>query len=103
MSPEQCAKSKSVDFSTDLFSRGCVLYHASTGVLPFPGKFPVDVMIAVRTIEPKPIKEVEPALPVPFCNLVMTLLSKTPAGRRTSALAVRDVLRQMRALLQPSP
>jgi serine/threonine protein kinase len=96
MAPEQ-ANGDEVDHRSDLFSLGCVLYRASTGVQPFPGQFAVDVVAAVRTIDPKPPRALDPTLPPSFSDLVMALLCKDPAGRPQSARAVRDALRELRA------
>jgi serine/threonine protein kinase len=97
MAPEQ-ANGDEVDHRSDLFSLGCVLYRASTGVQPFPGQFAVDVVAAVRTLDPKPPRELDPALPPSFSDLVMGLLCKDPAGRPQTARAVRDTLRDLRAV-----
>jgi serine/threonine protein kinase len=96
MAPEQ-ANGDEVDHRSDLFSLGCVLYRASTGVQPFPGQFAVDVVAAVRTLEPKAPRALDPTLPPSFSDLVMALLCKDPAGRPQSAREVRDALRDLRA------
>jgi eukaryotic-like serine/threonine-protein kinase len=101
MAPEQ-ANGDEVDHRSDLFSLGCVLYRASTGVQPFPGQFAVDVVAAVRTLDPKPPRGLDPTLPPSFSDLVMALLCKDPAGRPQSALAVRDTLHEMRAVVAGS-
>jgi serine/threonine protein kinase len=98
MAPEQ-ANGDEVDHRSDLFSLGCVLYRASTGVQPFPGQFAVDVVAAVRTLDPKPPRELDPTLPPSFSDLVMALLSKSPDGRPQSALLVRDTLRELRSVM----
>jgi serine/threonine protein kinase len=105
MAPEQ-ANGDEVDNRSDLFSLGCVLYRASTGLQPFPGQFAVDVVAAVRTLDPKPPRALDPSLPPSFSDLVMALLSKDPAGRPASALAVRDALKDIEkggAAAKPRP
>ncbi len=96
MAPEQ-ANGEEIDHRSDLFSLGCVLYRASTGMPPFPGQFAVDVVAAVRTLDPKPPRGLDPTLPPSFSDLVMALLSKDPARRPQSAAEVRDALRDLRA------
>jgi serine/threonine protein kinase len=95
MAPEQ-ANGDEVDHRSDLFSLGCVLYRASTGLQPFPGQFAVDVVAAVRTLDPKPPRGIDPSLPPSFSDLVMALLSKDPARRPQSAQEVRDALKAIR-------
>jgi serine/threonine protein kinase len=95
MAPEQ-ANGDEVDHRSDLFSLGCVLYRASTGLQPFPGQFAVDVVAAVRTLDPKPPRGLDPMLPPSFSDLVMALLSKDPAKRPQTALEVRDALKAIR-------
>jgi serine/threonine protein kinase len=95
MAPEQ-ANGDEVDHRSDLFSLGCVLYRASTGLQPFPGQFAVDVVAAVRTLDPKPPRGIDPSLPPSFSDLVMALLSKDPGRRPQTALEVRDALKAIR-------
>ena len=95
MAPEQ-ANGDEVDHRSDLFSLGCVLYRASTGLQPFPGQFAVDVVAAVRTLDPKPPRGLDPSLPPSFSDLVMALLSKDPARRPQTALEVRNALKAIR-------
>jgi serine/threonine protein kinase len=96
MAPEQ-ANGDEVDHRSDLFSLGCVLYRASTGLQPFDGQFQQDLLAAVRTVDPKPPRGIDPSLPPSFSELVMALLSKEPARRPQTALEARDSLTAIRA------
>jgi len=91
MSPEQAINS-AVDERSDLFSLGVVLYHASSGRLPFAADSPLVVLNQVRSSEPRPLRLVNPALPEWFCALVDRLLEKDPARRTASAAEVADCL-----------
>ncbi len=92
MSPEQSG-GKAVDHRADLFSLGCVLYQTATGVSPFQSSDPVTTLIAVATEQPRPLREIDPAIPAELDDLVMRLLAKDPANRPSSAGYVVESLR----------
>ncbi|MCA9127074.1 MAG: protein kinase [Planctomycetales bacterium] len=95
MSPEQ-AEGEKVDFRSDLFSLGSVLYHALTGQPPFGGQSLTSTLIAVVKCDPKPIEELRSDCPTEVADLIMRLLSKDPEERPQSAEEVAD---QFQALL----
>ena len=53
LSPEQ-ARGRPVDFRSDQFSFGCVLYEMAAGKRPFQGKDPVEILSAIVREEPVP-------------------------------------------------
>jgi serine/threonine protein kinase len=69
MSPEQAA-GKQVDFTTDQFSFGTILYEMATGKQPFDRDTPVQTMASIITEEPEPILRLNPQLP-PALHLVI--------------------------------
>ncbi len=100
MSPEQ-AQSEAVDFHSDLFSLGCVLYRMTTGMQPFQGKNVVSLLAAVTNKDPQPPCEINPDIPPAFNRLILQLLAKKPADRPESAAAVAESLTELEQ--QPSP
>ncbi len=84
MSPEQAA-GESVDFRTDYFSLGVVLYQAASGKLPFHGDSPYVILDQIRSADPKPLRDLNPQLPEWFCSVVHQLLEKNPENRFGSA------------------
>jgi urea transport system substrate-binding protein len=84
MSPEQAGGGK-VDFRSDLFSLGVVLYYLATGTLPFEGETVMAVLTALAVAAPKPVRQVNPDVPQSLANLVTWLLQKDPAQRPASA------------------
>jgi WD40 repeat protein/tRNA A-37 threonylcarbamoyl transferase component Bud32 len=91
MAPEQ-ARGEKVDHRTDLFSLGCVLYRLCAGRPPFRGETTLAVLSALALDDPRPVHEVNPAVPPALSELVMQLLRKDPAGRPASARAVAEAL-----------
>src|SRR5262249_2412437 len=53
MAPEQ-ARAQKVDARCDLFSLGCVLYHMSTGTMPFHGEDQFGTLAALVSDQPPP-------------------------------------------------
>jgi len=62
MSPEQ-AQGEAVDFRSDLFSLGSVLYAMCSGRPPFRAPTAVAVLKRVCEAMPRPIREINPELP----------------------------------------
>jgi serine/threonine protein kinase len=91
MSPEQ-ARGKPLDVRSDLFSLGAVLYCLCTGERPFAADTTLELLTALVTDDPRPVQEVNPALPPALGALVMRLLAKDPADRPAAA---EDVLAEL--------
>ena len=91
MSPEQ-ARSEPVDFSTDLFSLGSVLYVMCTGQPPFRADSTVAVLRKVSDDTPRPIRELKPDVPDWLVAIISKLMAKAPAERYQSATELSDVL-----------
>jgi serine/threonine protein kinase len=103
MAPEQAA-GKPVDARADLFSLGCVLYRMCTGQLPFPTTDVMTTLNALATMEPTPVRQVNPAVPRALADLIHSLLSKTPEKRPASAQVVAKRLGELeRQLTGASP
>jgi serine/threonine-protein kinase len=62
MAPEQ-ARCEAVDARADLFSLGSVLYALATGQEPFPPGNPMAVLRQVCEVVPRPVRELNPAVP----------------------------------------
>ncbi len=82
MSPEQ-ALGKKIDFRTDIYSAGCVIYHALTGAPPIHGDSSIETLF-------KHVHEVPPSMseaslgrqfPPALEEAVATALKKDPAQR----------------------
>jgi Tol biopolymer transport system component len=91
MSPEQ-ASGHPVDFRTDQFSLGAVLYEMATGKAPFHRATAAQTLAAIIQDEPQPLGEVNPKLPPPFRWIVERCLAKGPEERYAST---QDLAREL--------
>ena len=83
MSPEQ-ARGAAVDYRSDQFSFGSVLYEMATGRRAFQKKTVVDTLAAILNEEPERIEEINPKMPAPLSWIVERCLAKEPARRYAS-------------------
>src|SRR5215471_3433620 len=103
MSPEQ-ASGKAVDFRTDLWSLGAVLYEMLAGNPPFSGDRQIEVLHAVVRQEPPGLRELRPDPPAEVEAIVSRALQKDPARRYQSAAEMaEDLSKALTALETPSP
>ena len=105
MSPEQIL-GHSTDARSDLYSLGVTMYQALTNHLPFHHKS--EFALAKMHLEQLPIdpRTVNRQLSEPLAQVVLKLLSKSPADRFRSAREVLDTLKHLpgaAAELPPGP
>jgi serine/threonine protein kinase len=102
MSPEQ-ARGEALDFRTDLFSLGSVLYEMLAGEQAFKRESITALLTALLLAEPPPLEERRPELPPALSQLVHQLLAKKPADRPASAREVAQALGQIEAEILGGP
>jgi Tol biopolymer transport system component len=91
MSPEQ-ASGEPLDFRSDQFSFGSILYEIATGQKPFQRKTAAETMSAIIREEPEPIGKVRSEVPPPLRWIVERCLAKDPEERYVST---RDLARDL--------
>ena len=94
MSPEQ-ALGRPVDFRSDQFSLGSILYEMATGKRAFERGSAPETLTAIIRDEPEPIGRLAPLSPAPFSWIVERCLAKSADDRYAST---RDLARDLATL-----
>ena len=95
MSPEQ-ARSEEIDFRSDLFSFGVVMYEMSTGKKPFAGNNSLATLNAVLNQRPVPPRDLNPKLPVELQGIIGKAMEKDRGHRYQSATEMKADLQLLR-------
>ncbi|MGI9036135.1 MAG: protein kinase domain-containing protein [Pyrinomonadaceae bacterium] len=99
MSPEQ-ARGKEVDFRTDIFSLGVVLYELLTRRLPFAGETVNHLIVSILDQEPPPISGAFFWIPAELENITLRALAKNREHRYQATAELIGDLRALRKRLE---
>ncbi|MBL8218765.1 MAG: serine/threonine protein kinase [Bryobacterales bacterium] len=91
-SPEQVRSSAEVDFRTDIYSCGAVLYELYTGAKPFDGGNVFELMLAQAESAAVAPSQRNAAVPARLDAVLLKALEKEPQARYGSALEFLNAL-----------
>ncbi len=95
MSPEQ-ARTPSVDYRSDQFTLGLILYEMATGRRAFPRESVSGTLAAIMFEEPVPVSDLNPAVPEGLQRVIAICLRKDPQGRFASTSELARALAALR-------
>jgi serine/threonine protein kinase len=81
MSPEQIRGGEEIDFRSDMFSLGGVMYHMLTGQRPFAGGTAYELMEQILAKDPPPPSALQEGVPPAMDEVVLRALGKARADR----------------------
>jgi predicted ATPase len=99
MSPEQ-ANGLPLDFRSDQFSLGSLLYEMVTGKRAFPHQGAGEILAAVLRDQPEAAASLNPQAPAPLCWVIERCLAKSPKDRYDST---HDLARDLAAIRDRLP
>lgn len=95
MAPEQVS-GKPVDYRTDIYALGLVLYEMFTGSETFRADTPVAIALKQMQEAPTPPHDLDPTIPVYIERAILKCLEKEPARRFQSVAELENALRSTR-------
>ncbi|HEU5368469.1 MAG TPA: serine/threonine-protein kinase, partial [Ktedonobacterales bacterium] len=101
MAPEQAMGQ--ADMRSDIYSLGIVLYQMLTGVVPYSGSTPLQVLVKHTTAPLPDPRTLAPSLPQGIVQVLQTALAKAPDERFQSAQALARAAQQALADASAQP
>ena len=92
MPREQMRDVKSVGPPADVFALGCILYECLAGQPAFLGETPVELMFAVESRTPTPLRRLRPETPAWLASAIEEAMAPVPERRFADGRAFADAL-----------
>jgi predicted ATPase/serine/threonine protein kinase len=102
MSPEQ-ARGQPLDFRSDQFSFGSLLYEIVTGKKSFGRPSSAETITAILRDDPEPVAALNVQAPAPLCWAIDRCLAKNPSDRYPSTRDLAKDLANIRDRLSEAP
>ena len=94
------AYSTQVDFETDIYSLGIVMYEMLTGKVPFTGDNPVSVALKHMQDKPQSLIQQRSDIPIELERIIFKALEKKPSYRFKSMQEMADALIDLQLYLE---
>ena len=98
MSPEQIENSK-VDFRTDIWSFGVLLYEMATGQLPFKHEYETALIYAIVNKTPVPLTDLNEKIPIELEHTIYKCLQKEKEYRYQTVRELLIALEKVREIV----
>jgi serine/threonine protein kinase len=96
MSPEQARGDRNLDARVDLYACGIMMYEAITGKRPFTAANYNALLLQILTTKPRPARELRPAMPLGFDEVLDKALARSREERFQTAAAFQRELQALR-------
>jgi serine/threonine-protein kinase len=96
MSPEQARGDRNLDARVDLYACGIMMYEALTGKRPFTAANYNALLLQILTTKPRPARELRPAMPLGFDEVLDKALARNRDERFQTAAAFQRELQLLR-------